>query len=1203
MAKRNLFATIIGINNYTRKPLQGCLPDALNMSLFLRNLQLENSDEIAYKELLLLAPSPSDHVFIENYEAAIKAPIQFIEPTFDNIGGNLANQSIGPAFSHLSQAKDGDICVFYYSGHGSRIPAPPEFAHSKSDALNETLVCVDSRDTGKRDLIDKELAFLLWSALNGKKVHCLVIMDCCHSGHNTRTENGYLLRHAPPSNLHIPFSDYLGFHSDFYIKNGHRADIKLVDYVHLAAGRDNEEVADGPTGGLFTRHLLKILQSGGTHKSYRDIMQSIATNVRNERNIQNPIPYAAGNQDNKSLLDLKFLGSEHLTYSPSFEVRYNGISKRWEMKGGTIHMITATEKNNETSVKILGEYVHENTGQRVQFDSDTAVQVVQVTGNNSVLEQEPFASVPLGTQTLRAKLFHLGTPKICISLSPTLLRPEEQHFTNQLKQAYSNSGLPLQFFFIKEFEQNHNDSPPNYIIHITTNNQFVLTRPDDYTPLFKSWPKAASFLADVNSVCKWVKVSNFSNNTPDYRQEHFEFIFEKIEKEPISPDTLATINQNAVGKPLAFGQENIFRYYSINGIKCPPAFRLTIKIKNDAPFNTCNIGALYLTSRYGIQKDLMESRRLNKGENGVTLEFVYDDSGKNKQQTQTIPLMLHDSYHNLGINEISAFLKIFVSNQVVNLTPYTQENLELAADNQNPTRDFGMNTHPQDERSNDQANWSVFTTKLRIIGLNKSKTVGPEETADFSAISIETPTGFNATISAVTSDDLATRITTKSFGMVVPPADLFGDQDTQDAAFAAGLNSASGNDIQVLELTPASNDGNFPTIPPGGSLVIKPKFEDNNTQTASDETWEEMVIPYGFDETLEMFIPLGYSDDNGKIHITQLPPPSDIILNDDGPATKGVGQSIKLYFRKVFRRKRGSELNELVLYNAHTWNRITAIPSEMKTELDNKPTNRVLLLVHGMIGDTRHMVEAFKDIPALANHIDYVLTYDYECLSTSIPDTADALKKVLHEAGYDHPATMPELILLAHSMGGLVSRFLLEKNEGHQFVKRFIQVGSPNDGSPIAKLVDPVTDMLTHAINVNTSVRFAVKGLLFLLKALKLHPGKTLEELKYNSTTLQKLATSSRPDNLPYFIIKGDVTNMEGYEPDDTFLQKVKKKAAPLVTKSIYDGAPNDMIVLCASMEKITGLTPENVFPVISDHLAYFREQRCQDLLLTLVSK
>ena len=69
--------------------------------------------------------------------------------------------AIAAIAGHLGSAGPGDAALLYYSGHGSQGEAPPELWPLEPDRRVETLVLVDSRQPGRWDLADKELALLL----------------------------------------------------------------------------------------------------------------------------------------------------------------------------------------------------------------------------------------------------------------------------------------------------------------------------------------------------------------------------------------------------------------------------------------------------------------------------------------------------------------------------------------------------------------------------------------------------------------------------------------------------------------------------------------------------------------------------------------------------------------------------------------------------------------------------------------------------------------------------------------------------------------------------------------------------------------------------------------------------------------------------------------------------------------------------------
>ena len=113
---------------------------------------------------------------------------------------------------------------------------------------------------------------------------------------------------------------------------------------------------------------------------------------------------------------------------------------------------------------------------------------------------------------------------------------------------------------------------------------------------------------------------------------------------------------------------------------------------------------------------------------------------------------------------------------------------------------------------------------------------------------------------------------------------------------------------------------------------------------------------------------------------------------------------------------------------------------------------RVLLLVHGIIGDTSGMAAGVRAC-GLDSQFDLVLAYDYENLATPIGETARLLKAQLEAVGLSD-ADDRHLTLLVHSMGGLVSRWFIEREGGHRLVDHLVMCGTPNNGSPLGRIED-----------------------------------------------------------------------------------------------------------------------------------------------------
>ncbi|NER30410.1 MAG: DUF4384 domain-containing protein [Symploca sp. SIO1C4] len=153
-------ALLVGINQYPEggrfTNLSGCVTDVdLQQQLLIHRFGFNP------KDIVRLTSSKNDQ-----------------QPTRDNI--------ITAFEEHLiKQAKLGDIVVFHFSGHGSRLP---EYDRAVRNCLkrakNSTLVPADLNPEGWANDIMGRTLFLLVSALNTENV--TLVLDSCYSGGGTR---------------------------------------------------------------------------------------------------------------------------------------------------------------------------------------------------------------------------------------------------------------------------------------------------------------------------------------------------------------------------------------------------------------------------------------------------------------------------------------------------------------------------------------------------------------------------------------------------------------------------------------------------------------------------------------------------------------------------------------------------------------------------------------------------------------------------------------------------------------------------------------------------------------------------------------------------------------------------------------------------------------------------------------------------------
>jgi hypothetical protein len=255
MAKK---ALLIGINRY-RIPgadLRGCVNDVKNMRQVLTDLYGFKADDVT--ALTDLAAT----------KAAMQAAIRKL----------------------VTGARAGDVLLLHYSGHGANVP---DSDGDEADQRDEIL-CPTDLDW-KNPLSDDWLRVTFNKLKKG--VSLTVIMDCCHSGSNTRALQ-------PPDAPSIP--RYLPNPWDIMAEESGRKlrgqvtralrtspsrarakkDVVNADIGELliTGCRDTQTSADAHIGGSFngalTYHLAKALRDAKGQISYLDLHRRTMEGLR-----------------------------------------------------------------------------------------------------------------------------------------------------------------------------------------------------------------------------------------------------------------------------------------------------------------------------------------------------------------------------------------------------------------------------------------------------------------------------------------------------------------------------------------------------------------------------------------------------------------------------------------------------------------------------------------------------------------------------------------------------------------------------------------------------------------------------------------------------------------------------------------------------------------------------------------------------------
>lgn len=180
----------------------------------------------------------------------------------------------------IKQAKPGDVVVFHFSGHGSRLPDPNPIkncTNARFDESNASFVVADASQ-GKfvPDIMGRTL-FLLRLALDTDNV--TMVLDSCHSGGGTR--GNFIVRSLFGDN-------YLPSESEIAYQQRWMKQLKLTEEefrklrcagtgkgVIIASAQKDEEAVDGRfdgfAAGAFTYSLTQYLwQQKGTVSSIID---------------------------------------------------------------------------------------------------------------------------------------------------------------------------------------------------------------------------------------------------------------------------------------------------------------------------------------------------------------------------------------------------------------------------------------------------------------------------------------------------------------------------------------------------------------------------------------------------------------------------------------------------------------------------------------------------------------------------------------------------------------------------------------------------------------------------------------------------------------------------------------------------------------------------------------------------------------------
>jgi pimeloyl-ACP methyl ester carboxylesterase len=1128
---RKTFALLVGINGYPVKPLQGCINDVTEIERFLRQMAGEEADAgLIIKKLTDNDIPPTRQHFIE-------------------------------AFDWFLEAQAGDLCLLYYSGHGSYAPAPKEF-WTATNGLVESLVLADSRLPGGRDLMDKELSFLIWKTFRKKAgVQLVVITDCCHSGTITKAladATGTTDRMLTQNGAPVAAADYYGYDSVIDEERGYevsadgkRVTVRRQRHIHLAACRDNqtakELVLDGRIRGAFTYSLLKTLYAGGNALSYRQLIFQTKTVVRNTVTDQDPGAEEVAGSDEG--LDQQFLNSLPTRRDPRFEI-YKDSGHGWCIRAGFLQGVAKGDV-----VTIEGLKASFVTGSPSPDYSTIAAPagLDAVPRPMGLVTRQPNHSLPLS--------FDDGVEKETKTLITSAMTPEA---FPSLSMAATGGGLAV----VRQ-----------------KGTQLILSLPGSERPIFQPLPvadaaSAGIFLQHVAVVAFWRNLLELNNASTHIGAGDFSIRLYRNSKPG------ATEIGDFAEVPELEGPVYDFYYRQLKDKWKQPAFRCSFT-NNSA--KDLWFAPVYLDFDFAVHVP-QPPVRVAKGQT-EWIVFTIDNV-----PTDIIDLKVDKKYRDKGYSTITEYLKIFISTDSMETGGLGQQGLELAAARAYTVQDArpkGFGKEDEEDPASVPNDWTAVNIGLRITRPTETQTLDVGGFADIGGITVYgNKGGMTATVGLTSSATVQ-----RTMGAVaVPPP-----------------NAANGNTLlQPYDLTPAIRSGEV--------MDVLELFDVNNAASVSEEDClkivptagnrtgsDEPVLAIGYDQETGIYYPVGYSDDTGSILIRRLPDETD---SDAAVTGRSLLKSIKIYFQKVIGQKLGLP---------YPYPRLAVPTIGEKGEVRYDDTietirkkvaaaDTVLLFIHGIIGDTKSIVPCIH-VPlnaqgeTLEKKCGLVLTFDYENLNTTIQQTAADLGKALDNAGFkkDKPK---KLVIIAHSMGGLIGRFYIEQLGGGDVTRQLIMLGTPNNGTPWADVRDMAETLLTMAIN---GAAFLKPWTLLLHVLGKVASGTqvTFKQMDPKTGIYNQLNLGKAP-GIPYKIIAGNTKDiLVNYVNVTSLLGRIFKK---IKTRGVYGTLdtilfrqPNDIAVSDPSIITLTGSdawapVPE-VITVACDHLSYFNLPEVLELL------
>ena len=1230
--KIRIFALVVGINKYQNgvPPLSGCVNDANLVADYLREQYGSTDEKLKKKDSLApIDPAkPNEAIAVEKFykdadqkQLSLQLCILLDEQaTYENIIHAIENHLV-----NNPDATAHDSFWFHFSGHGAEMYTAKAFYKPEDgstplvpDGKDQVLVCYNGDKTNTFFMADKEIGVMLEKihenvrAKSDEKPHVLVTLDCCHSGSGTRdfmepqefkTRNAELFTSRTWEDAMQEQNAIRKIES--YYKNvfGEKgAYIPQSQHLLISACDNTEKAGDSPSGGVFTTNLVNVLRSKANGEiNYTDVFTQTRARAKARRPKQTvqfePVdgfnPYVA-------FLEGWALGEEQLKY----EVRSKTIKRRgkenviWTIHAGAINGLPSKEEEKgKIQLQIYSNLSNEMVGNAVVTVvgmQDSAIKLEEGLTLKTLESQQGEAEV----ETYYARLFTLPVAPEYIHLDGSENEALIQSLSEKWEDEADGNLKNLNIIPITTLE---GAEQPSVIVKATTAGGLVVTDAKDGRKWFTQ-PSATAqitlFKSNLAKLIRWIRFLKLDNNESKLLNE--------FDMELVVGDWSAN---DAAGSPSAEDDQEAFKKTMLNTysgaeVKIYGSEEKTFFLDEDEFGNINNYWLPHFIrfhykkpeqERYfyvfGMQSDgtilFFDSRFNNKIEStkeGQVIDYI----GKQINSFDLEP----------GQTQADFWFKIFVTVDPIDPALLTQEPFADTRSGEFGKARGGSSTADK---------WACLTMKVKVAFQTEELTPDSEAApiGEEGKITIEIPEGSSL------KKARASLVSAETDSRSLDPASRLAEFEKAGLSMLNFGGTRAVKSDNILELT--DFEAPVPQIEEkviDGETVreVKPIMNITLDTGISDS---ELAQEDG--EIVDSFMPLAFDGQHFKvvgdlttasstatIPIRELPPIQASVGQDDTPIENPFGSqegdrslfgALKMAFFRLTLKK--NNINKL------RWVEIRKNGTVARTDtgIDQrvKKAKKILLVIHGIIGDTETIIEPVANLLELKTSSEdsdfLMLTYDYENLTESIAKIAERFKAALEEVGLTE-GHGKELTILAHSMGGLVSRQFIEQLGGNKVVNHLVMAGTPNNGSPFGKIegarawaVRFLELSANFAPNLIPFSGYILKGLQGATKVFK-----TLGEMDPKSDFLKTLNNSDDP-GIKYSILAGD-TN--GYDVPGEGFGKFMENLTLRVGDIANSKDAHDIAVAVDSIENkgvFSIREPKPVTPdeaIVCHHLNYF---------------